>query len=142
MIEDTKIAVGVRYVVKIDGEQLGEFSSCDGLGVEVVMETREEGGNNSFVWQLPTRLKFPNVKLSRPVGAGTSQPILAWISNAPGITPSTAVIEAKNTFGDKIAAWKLSEVVPVRWSGPSLTPDQPKVLTETLELAHHGISGE
>ncbi|QEO16106.1 phage tail protein [Agromyces intestinalis] len=141
-MEDTKIAVGVSYVVKIDGEQLGEFSSCDGLGVEVVMESREEGGNNSFVWQLPTRLKFPNVKLSRPVGSGTSQPILAWISKAPNITPSTAVIEAQNAIGEKIAGWQLSQVVPVRWSGPSLTPDQPKVLTETLELAHHGISGE
>ena len=32
------------------------------------MEQREEGGNNGFVWQLPTRIKYTNVKLSRPVG--------------------------------------------------------------------------
>jgi hypothetical protein len=27
----------------------------------------------------------------------------------------------------------------VRWSGPQLSPDSPKVATETLELAHHGF---
>jgi len=142
MIEDTQIAVGVSYVVKIDGESLGEFASCEGLGVEVVLESREEGGNNSFVWQLPTRLKFSNVKLSRPVGKGTSQPILAWISKAPALKPSTAEIQAQNAYGDKIATWYLQRVVPVRWTGPSFTADQPKVLTETLELAHHGIDAD
>ncbi|GAA1516336.1 phage tail-like protein [Agromyces terreus] len=142
MIEDTRIAIGVSYVVKIDGESLGEFSSCEGLGVEVVLESREEGGNNSFVWQLPTRLKFSNVKLSRPVGKGTTGPILAWIAKAPALKPSSAEIQAQNSFGEKIAAWYLQRVVPVRWTGPAFTPDQPKVLTETLELAHHGIEAD
>ena len=30
--------------------------------------------------------------------------------------------------------------LPVRWTGPSLNSDQPKVLTETLEIAHHGFT--
>jgi hypothetical protein len=30
-------------------------------------------------------------------------------------------------------------VVPVRWTGPSLNPDSPKVATETVEIAHHGF---
>ena len=51
--------------------QLGTFNSCEGLGVEVVLEQREEGGNNGFVWQLPTRMKYSNVKLSRPLCADT-----------------------------------------------------------------------
>ena len=37
------------------------------------MEQREEGGNNGFVWQLPTRLKFSNIKLTRPVCADTTE---------------------------------------------------------------------
>ena len=51
----TEPAVTVCFEVSIDGDKLGAFSSCDGLGCEVVMEQREEGGNNTFVWQLPTR---------------------------------------------------------------------------------------
>ncbi|MGR0219715.1 phage tail protein [Agromyces sp. ZXT2-6] len=142
MIEDTRIAVGVSYHVKIDGQSLGEFSTCDGLGVEVVIESREEGGNNSFVWQFPARLKFPNVKLTRPVGEGTSGPILAWIAKAPQVAPTDARIEVENGYGDTIAGWTLKQVLPVRWTGPGLNPDQPKVLTETLELAHHGIEAD
>ena len=70
MIDDTKIAVGVQLPVHLDEEDLGDFASCEGLGVEVVLESREEGGNNGFVWQFPTRLKYPNIKLTRPVEQG------------------------------------------------------------------------
>ena len=138
--DETRIAVGVRYVVKIDGEALGEFSSCEGLGVEVVMESREEGGNNGFVWQFPTRLKYSNVKLTRPIDGGASGRILDWIAQAPQVSPTDGHIEVKNAHGDKVTGWTLKQVLPVRWSGPGLNPDQPKVLTETLEISHCGIA--
>ena len=64
----TDPAVSVCFTVTVDDESLGYFSTCEGLGVEVVMEQREEGGNNGFIWQLPTRLKYSNVKLTRAVG--------------------------------------------------------------------------
>ena len=60
-------AVTVQFMVSIDDNELGSFNSCEGLGVEVVLEQREEGGNNSFVWQLPTRIKYSNIKLTRPL---------------------------------------------------------------------------
>ena len=41
--------------------------------------------------------------------------------------------------GEIVASWWLDGVIPVRWSGPSLNLDSPKVATETLELAHHGF---
>ena len=66
-VVDTDPAVSVCFVVAIDGHDLGPFNSCEGLGCEVVIEQREEGGNNGFVWQLPSRLKYSNVKLSRPL---------------------------------------------------------------------------
>ena len=47
--------VGVAFSVELDKMSVGTFSSCEGLGLEVVMEQREEGGNNGLVWQLPTR---------------------------------------------------------------------------------------
>lgn len=138
-VDDT--AVAVCYVVKIDDESLGAFSSCDGLGCEFVMETREEGGNNGMVWQLPTRLKYGNIKLSRPVTKESAK-ITKWFSGmAAGISRKTATIEARTLEGTVIASWALNGVVPVRWSGPQLSGDSPKVATETLELAHHGFLG-
>ncbi|GAA3655757.1 phage tail-like protein [Lentzea atacamensis] len=132
-------AVAVCFSVSVDKDDLGSFNSCEGLGCEFVIEQREEGGNNGMVWQLPTRIKYPNVKLSRPV-TRDSQKITNWISGmAAGVRRRTAVIEAKTLEGKIIASWSLAGVVPVRWTGPQLSAEQAKVATETLELAHHGF---
>ncbi|HEY0637162.1 MAG TPA: phage tail protein [Pseudonocardiaceae bacterium] len=134
-------AVAVCFVVKIDDESLGSFSSCDGLGCEFVMEQREEGGNNGMVWQLPTRIKYSNVKLSRPITRDSAM-VVKWLSGmAGGVRRRTATIEARTLGGTVIARWSLVDVVPVRWTGPQLSADSPKVATETLELAHHGFLG-
>jgi len=140
-VADYGEAVAVSFVVKIDDESLGAFNSCDGLGCEFVIEQREEGGNNGWVWQLPTRIKYPNIKLSRPVTADSAK-ITKWFAGmSAGIKRRTATIEARTLYGDVVARWGLMDVVPVRWTGPQLNPDQAKVATETLELAHHGFLG-
>jgi phage tail-like protein len=109
------------------------------LGCEFVLEQREEGGNNSMVWQLPTRMKYTNVKLTRPIGADSAK-LTKWFAGmVNGVKPTTMVISAKSRFDEKVAEWSLVGVVPVRWTGPSLNFDTVKVATETLEVAHHGI---
>ncbi len=139
MLQDVDTAVSVRYVVRLDDVELGAFSSCEGLGCEVVMETREEGGNNTAVWQLPTRLKYPTIKLTRPLGRETENVAKWFASMTAGYTRRTGTIEAMRADGTVVAQWGLLDVVPVRWSGPSLNPDSPKVVTETVEIAHHGF---
>jgi phage tail-like protein len=132
-------AVNVYFEVHIDETNLGAFTGCDGLGCEVVVEQREEGGMNSFVHQLPGRIKYTNVKLTRPVNADTAK-IATWFRKMNGtITRSQAQIIIKNHDDEPVHTWTLSGVIPVRWTGPSMTVDSPKVATETLELAHHGF---
>ena len=139
VLEEVDTLVSLSFMVKLDGDSLGSFSSCEGLGVEVVMETREEGGNNDYVWQLPTKLKYPNIKLSRPIGPDTHK-IADWFASmARKVERKTAIIEARTTDGKQLAHWSLQGVVPVRWTGPQLNADSPKVLTETIEIAHHGF---
>src|SRR5262245_59284345 len=129
-------AVSVCFAVTIDNMELGTFNSCDGLGIEVVVEQREEGGNNEFVWQLPTRLKFSNIKLTRLVCADTTE-VMKWLASMyAGVTPKTANMSALAAERKVVAAWCLLGVIPVKWSGPSLNLDSPTVATETLELAH------
>ena len=133
-------ALSISFVVTIDDVPLGSFSSCDGLGAEMVMETREEGGNALFIHQLPTRLKYPNIKLVRPMFPGAKD-LAAWFTHlaTAGATPGTGRIEARDSTETKVAAWGLLGVIPVRWTGPQLNAEQAKVATETLELAHHGF---
>lgn len=138
-MDDQDPAVSVCFAVSIDKDSLGVFNSCEGLGAEIVMEQREEGGNNSMVWQLPTRMKYTNIKLTRPIGADSAK-LTKWFAGMMnGVKPVTMVISAMTADDRKVAEWSLVGVVPVRWTGPSLNYDTPKVATETLEVAHHGI---
>src|SRR3954468_5976213 len=108
---DEDPAVSVCFVVSLDDMDLGAFNSCEGLGVEVVLEQREEGGNNGFVWQLPTRLKFSNLKLPRPLCADTAAGV-AWLASmTTGVKPKTANISAMTAERKVVASWGLLGVV-------------------------------
>jgi hypothetical protein len=39
-----------------------------------------------------------------------------------------------------VARWGLIDVLPVRWTGPTLDPAAPAVATEVLEITHHGFT--
>ena|ERR1700722_12420157 len=134
-------AVSVCFLVTIDNDayNLGTFTTCDGLGCEVAIETREEGGNNGFIYQLPGRMKFSNVKFTRPLNSDSSK-VAAWMASmVGGITRTVAHIQAMTMDGTIVCKWDLDQVIPVKWTGPQFGVDGPKVATETLEIAHHGF---
>jgi len=132
-------AVAYTFKVRIDGQELGLWNSFEGLGMETTIETREEGGNNQFIHQLPGRLKYTNVKFSRPVGPDSSK-VAQWLSSmATGVRRTTASIIAIGPDNKEIVSWSLDGVVPVKWTGPAFNVESPKVATETLEMAYHGF---
>jgi phage tail-like protein len=133
-------AVGLYFSVEIDGVELGAFSTCEGLSIEVQTEDREEGGENGFVHKLPVRMKYSNVKFTRPIGPD-SKSIVEWFTRlAKGIQRTTATIVALTPDRQPLVTWDLHGVIPVKWQGPSFSAESPKVATETLEIAHHGFS--
>lgn len=132
-------AVAVYFKVAIDGFDLGAFISCEGLGVEVETQEWQEGGNNSFVWKFPGRLKYSNVKLTRPLSPETAR-VAEWFARmGREVRRTTAAIVALTPRNEPVATWTLEGVIPVRWQGPSFSAESPKVATETLELSHHGF---
>jgi phage tail-like protein len=132
-------AVTVCFMVTVDHHDLGAFTSCDGLSLEVQVETREEGGNNLYVHQLPGRIKYSNVKFTRIINKDTQEVAKWFASMGSQVTRTTAHIAAMTADGKQVAQWSLQGVIPVKWQGPSLSIDSPKVATETLEIAHHGF---
>lgn len=134
------VATSIRFMVDLDAVPVGWWNSFDGLGMETALETREEGGNNLWVHQLPTRLKYTNVKLKRPINS-ESWKVAMWFMKIAeeAKRDRTAAISAIDNEGKVIAAWNLRGVVPVRWTGPSFDAESPKMVTETLELAYHGF---
>ena len=134
-------ALSVCFAVTIDQHDLGAFMTCDGLAVEVTVEQREEGGNNLFVHQLPGRMKYTNIKLTRPIN-GDTEKVARWLAGmAVEVKRTNAEIAAMSADGKKVASWSFMGVIPVKWTGPQLSVDSPKVATESLELAHHGFLG-
>jgi len=130
----------IWFSLSIDGESLGYFNGCEGLASQVEVEHRQEGGNNGFVWALPTRVTFSTIRLTRPLTPDTTK-VAKWISSVQtGIKRPTAQIAALRADGSEVASWGLIEVLPVRWSGPTLDPANPAVATEILEIAHHGFT--
>ncbi|BCL29571.1 phage tail protein [Streptomyces aurantiacus] len=130
----------VFYRLIIDGESLGFFNGCEGLASTVEIEQRQEGGNNGFVWQLPSRVSHSNIRLTRPLTPETSK-VAAWVSSlATGIKRPTAQIAALRADGSEVAQWGLLDVLPVSWTGPTLDASNPAVATEVLEIAHHGFT--
>lgn len=138
-------AVSVYFTVTVDREKkegrrdLGTFSTCEGLSFEVDVLQREEGGNNDFVHQLPGRVKYQNIKLTRPLNRHSGE-VAKWLASMTHpIKRCEVAIEARSAGGDVVARWALHGVIPVKWNGPSLGSEGPKVAMETLELAHHGF---
>ena len=135
-------AIGLYFIVDIKAVNLGAFSTCDGLSVEVQTEDREEGGENGFVHKLPVRMKYSNVKFTRPIGPDSGK-VAKWFADmATGIERTTADITALTPDGKALVTWSLEGVIPVKWQGPSFSAESPKVATETLEIAHHGFKVE
>jgi phage tail-like protein len=130
----------IWFSLSIDGESLGYFNGCEGLASHVEVEQRQEGGNNGFVWQLPTRVTFSTIRLTRPLTKETRK-VAKWISSVQtGVKRPTAHIAALRADGSEVARWGLIDVLPVSWTGPSLDPANPAVATEVLEITHHGFT--
>jgi phage tail-like protein len=130
----------IWFSLSIDGEDLGYFNGCDGLSAHVDVEHFQEGGNNGFVWQLPSRVTFSTIRLTRPLTEETAK-VAEWISSVQtGVSRPTAQITALRADGSEVAQWGLLDVLPVSWTGPTLDPASPAVATEVLEIAHHGFT--
>jgi len=133
--------LGLRFQVEIDGQDLGNWHKCDGLSVKYDIKEYSEGGQNGYTHKLPGRASYETIKLTRPID-GTSIQVAAWLASVQlRLTRHTAHISVLGPDGTTVADWNLSEVFPVRWSGPSLDVAGNQIATETLELAHNGFLG-
>jgi phage tail-like protein len=132
-------AVGVYFSLEIDSADLGVFSSCSGLGVELQITQREDGGGGLIVYQLPGRFRYTNLQVTRPIGVDTAK-TMAWLQQmSTGVAPSNARLAALDPSGNVVFAWTLTGVLPARWTGPSFDAANPQPATETLELAYTSI---
>ena len=132
----------LRFKVSIPGGSLGTFREISGIGVEVETIDYAEGGNNEFVHRLPVRLKFQNVVLKR--GITHQRVLLDWFNatRAEGVEAKwgAVTVTLMGPGGESVQTWSFKEAYPVKWTGPTLNATSNAIATETLEIAHAGLT--
>ena len=137
------------FVVDVDGDPIGRFTEVEGLEMEIEIETIEEGGQNDFVHKVPGRLTWPNIRLTR--GITQTDNLIQWMRKSSGeffegndtkLDRSTVGITMLSASGWPLREWQVEGAFPVSWKGPSFSVKDDDVLTEELEIAHHGFTAE
>lgn len=135
----TIVASTVFFKLTIAGNDLGAFHTCEGLGAQMEVEEFVEGGNNGFVWKLPSRITWSNITMTRPVTADTAK-VIKWLNDViKKVERKNGEIVALAPDLTPIARWQVLDIVPVRWQGPSFDPSNSQPAKETLEFAHQGL---
>jgi phage tail-like protein len=136
---DSIFAASAFFKLSIGGDDLGAFHTCAGLGATVEVEQFAEGGNNGSVRQLPGRITWSNITLTRPVTADTTK-VARWLDQIiRRVEPKDGEIVALRPDLGPIVRWQVLGIVPVRWEGPSFDPASSQAAMETLEIAHEGL---
>jgi phage tail-like protein len=129
----------VYFRLTIGGNDLGAFYTCTGLGAQVEVEQVVEGGYNGSVWQLPSRITWSNIVLTRPVTSDTTK-VARWLDEiVTRVEPKNGEIVALRPDLAPIARWQVLGIIPVRWEGPAFDPSSSQPAVETLEVAHSGL---
>jgi len=132
--------LSVFFSVEVDGVDLGAWTTCSGLGLEIETQNRSDTAMTFFTHHLPGHLKYTNLVLGRPVSPDTTK-VLAWISAFHILpVPTGAQVTAMDPSGSTVMSWQLLGVTPVKWTGPSFDAAQLQVAKEQLELAYQAIA--
>ncbi len=132
-------AVSVFFSVELDGIDIGSWTTCSGLGMEIETEQRGDTAMSFVMHHLPGQLKYTNLVLGRPVSPDTAK-VLTWISAFHMLpTPTQAQVTAMDSTGGTIMSWDLLGVTPVKWTGPSFDAAQLQIAHEQLELAYQSF---
>jgi phage tail-like protein len=127
------------FHVKAGDLTVGFFMECTGLTLEFELMPYEEGGENTFVHQLRGRLKYPNLVLKR--GITHEDGLFKWfMACRDEVQRKEITVTLIGPDGVMIRGWSFRDGFPVKWQGPNLNASSSSVATETLEIAHRGLT--
>jgi phage tail-like protein len=140
------LPIATRFLFELDGVEIGVFREVRGLQVSVAVSEIHEGGQNGYAHRVPGRMTWPNVVFRRGITEGNA--MFEWLQKSSGegfagagdkLTRSTGAITAIDHLGNRLRAWELIDVFPVRWQGPEFSVESASPLEEELEVTHHGF---
>jgi phage tail-like protein len=129
-----------RFVLSVPalGVELGLFTQVQGLSAQVDVIEYPEGGLNTYVHKLPTRIKHPNLTCKQ--GVTHEDGFLLWLNETVVKAKLTDIaLHVYEPDGTVVRSWGFAGAYPVKWTGPDLNAGGTEIMTESLEIAHQGI---
>jgi phage tail-like protein len=129
-----------RFVVEINGTEVGGFSEVAGLEVRTEVDEYREGGVNDYVHKIAKETRYPNLTLKRGITDATElwdwhQQIVS--GDVQRKTLSVVLIDAQRRERWR---WIFRDAYPVKWNGTDLNAAGNTVAVESVEFAHHGMT--
>ncbi len=134
--------VSAWFGVEFQGQVVGAFRECSGLGSEnEVVEYKASGPKGEFVIKkVPGRLKWNNITLKR--GITDAMDMWKWRKLVEQGDIDSArkngSITMYNQQGTAVAKWNFTNAWPSKLTGPSANAGNNEVAIEELELTHEG----
>jgi phage tail-like protein len=129
-----------NFLVEIQGIIQASFLECSGLGATTEVIEHREGGDNTTVRKLPGKTMYSDITLKWGL---MSPELWTWRQaiidgNVDRRHGSIVIYDLDNKT--EVARWNFTNAWPTRWDGPSLNVRGNEVATETLVLAHEGLT--
>jgi phage tail-like protein len=135
-----------KFIFKIGPLEIGAFTEVTGLAVSLDVEELVEGGQNAYTHKLLGRMRWPNIVLKR--GLTDSDALFTWLTSFSGnglndkknvIVGATGSISVLTAARKPFRTWSLTDVKPVKWTGPRLAASSRDLAIEELEVCHSGF---
>lgn len=128
-----------RFIVEINGTQVGGFSDVTGLEVRTEFDEYREGGVNDYVHKIAKETRYPNLTLKR--GITDAIELWAWHQQivSGDIQRKTVSVVLLDAQRQEKWRWIFRDAYPVKWNGSDLVATGNTVMVESVELAHHGM---
>jgi phage tail-like protein len=134
--------VSAWFGVEFQGQVIGAFRECTGLGSEnEVVEYKASGPKGEFVIKkVPGRMKWNNITLKR--GITDAMDMWKWRAQVEqgqiNDARKNGSIVMYNQAGTEIARWDFTAAWPSKITGPSANATNNEVGIEELEITHEG----
>jgi phage tail-like protein len=136
-----------KFHFKIGNLDIGSFTEVTGLAVSIDVEELPEGGQNAYTHKLLGRMRWPNIVFKR--GLTNSDALFTWLSGFSGtgltgksnkVVAETGSITVVSQNLKPFRTWSLTDVKPVKWTGPRLAASSRDLAIEELEVCHSGFT--
>jgi|SRR5580658_2847724 phage tail-like protein len=133
--------VSFHFKVQFPGVGQGDadtwFQEVSGLSAEIGLEELPVGGENRFVYRLPSKGKYGNAVLKR--GLMFNSGLISWCRNAIedfSFSPVDVQVFLLNEEHQTSASWVFLQAYPVKWTISDLKAQENAIAVETIELAY------